>query len=279
MKQVIRVIILTIVALFTVAPLVFLLTGTLMGNGELFDLLAPALGQGDGYASWHLLAQYPTLRNVVELLLDSPEFFQMFWNSVKISFGIVLGQVVFGMPAAWGLACYSFRGKKALYLLCIILMMMPFQVTMLSEYLVLDKLHLLDSLAAVILPGIFSTFSVFLMYRFFCAIPKSIVEAARMDGANEWQIFLHIGVPLGSSGMISAVILSFLESWNMIEQPMTFLKTKSLWPLSLFMPEIQAGNAGVSLCASLVALLPAVLLFLSGQDYLEQGIAASAGKD
>lgn len=279
MKQVIRAIILTIVALFTVAPLVFLLTGTLMGNGELFDLLAPALGQGDGYASWHLLAQYPTLRNVVELLLDSPEFFQMFWNSVKISFGIVLGQVVFGMPAAWGLACYSFRGKKALYLLCIILMMMPFQVTMLSEYLVLDKLHLLDSLAAVILPGIFSTFSVFLMYRFFCAIPKSVVEAARMDGANEWQIFLHIGVPLGSSGMISAVILSFLESWNMIEQPMTFLKTKSLWPLSLFMPEIQAGNAGVSLCASLVALLPAVFLFLSGQDYLEQGIAASAGKD
>lgn len=279
MKQVIRVIILTIFALFTVAPLVFLLTGTLMGNGELFDLLAPVLGQGDGYANWHLFAQYPTLRNIVELLLDSPEFFQMFWNSVKISFGIVMGQVVFGMPAAWGLACYSFRGKKVLYLLCIVLMMMPFQVTMLSEYLVLDRLHLLDSLAAVILPGIFSTFSIFLMYRFFCSIPKSILEAARIDGAGEWHIFLHIGVPLGSSGMISAVILSFLESWNMIEQPMTFLKTKSLWPLSLFMPEIQAGNAGVSLCASLVALLPAVFLFLSGQDYLEQGIAASAVKE
>lgn len=279
MKQVIRVVILTVFALFTVAPLVFLLTGTFMGNRELFDLLAPALGQGDGYASWHLFAQYPTLRNVVELLLDSPEFFQMFWNSVKISFSIVLGQVVFGMPAAWGLACYSFRGKKVLYLLCIILMMMPFQVTMLSEYLVLDRLHLLDNLAAVILPGIFSTFSVFLMYRFFCSIPKSILEAARIDGANEWQLFLHIGVPLGASGVISAVILSFLESWNMIEQPMTFLKTKSLWPLSLFMPEIQAGNAGVSLCASLVALLPAVFLFLSGQDYLEQGIAASAGKE
>lgn len=279
MKQVIRVVILTVFALFTVAPLVFLLTGTFMGNRELFDLLAPALGQEDGYASWHLFAQYPTLRNVVELLLDSPEFFQMFWNSVKISFSIVLGQVVFGMPAAWGLACYSFRGKKVLYLLCIILMMMPFQVTMLSEYLVLDRLHLLDNLAAVILPGIFSTFSVFLMYRFFCSIPKSILEAARIDGANEWQLFLHIGVPLGASGVISAVILSFLESWNMIEQPMTFLKTKSLWPLSLFMPEIQAGNAGVSLCASLVALLPAVFLFLSGQDYLEQGIAASAGKE
>ncbi|MCD8355794.1 MAG: carbohydrate ABC transporter permease [Clostridia bacterium] len=279
MKQVISAIILTIFAFLTVAPLVFLLTGTLMGNQEIIHCISPALGQNDGYVSWHLLAQFPTLRNVIELLLDSPEFFQMFWNSVKISFGIVLGQIVFGMPAAWGLACYSFRGRKVLYLLCIVLMMMPFQVTMLSEYLVLDRLYLLDSLAAIILPGFFSTFSVFLMYRFFRSIPKSILEAARIDGAGEWQIFLGIGVPLGSSGIISAVILSFLECWSMIEQPLTFLKTKSLWPLSLFMPEIQAGNAGVSLCASFVALLPAVFIFLSGQDYLEQGIAASAVKE
>lgn len=278
MKQVIQSIILTILALLSVAPLIFLLTGTLMGNQEIFACIAPALGQGDGYACWHLFPLYPTLRNAVELLLDSPEFFQMFWNSVKITVGIILGQLLFGMPAAWGLACYSFRGKKAIYLLFIVLMMMPFQVTMLSEYLVLDRLHLLDNFAAVILPGIFSTFSVFLMYRFFCSIPKSVLEAARIDGANEWRVFLHIGIPLAAPGIISTVILSFLECWSMLEQPMTFLQTKSLWPLSLFMPEIQLNNAGVSLCASLVTLLPAVFVFLSGQDDLEQGIAASAVK-
>lgn len=279
MKRRIGVICLSVVALISVAPLIFLLTGTMMGNQEIFDCIAPGLGKKDGYAAWHLIAQYPTLRNVVELFFDSPEFFQMFWNSVKISVGIVGGQLVFGMPAAWGLACYSFRGRKILYLLCIVLMMMPFQVTMLSEYLVLDKLHLLDTLAAVILPGMFSTFSVFVMYRFFRSIPGSILEAARIDGAGEWQIFLKIGLPLGSSGILSAVILSFLECWSMLEQPLTFLQTKSFWPLSLFLPEIQAGNAGVSLCASLIALLPAVLIFLSGQDYLEQGIAASAMKE
>ena len=147
---------------------------------------------------------------------------------------------------------------------------------MLSQYLVLDRLHLLDTGAAVILPGMFSTFSVFIMYRFFCGISESVLEAARIDGAGEWRIFLRIGIPLGASGIISALVLSFLECWNMIEQSMTFLETKSLWPLSLFMPEISSSNAGFSLCASFMALLPAVFVFMAGQDYLEQGIAYSA---
>ena len=117
------------------------------------------------------------------------------------------------------------------------------------------------------------------MYRFFCGIPESILEAARIDGAGELQIFFRIGFPLGAAGIISALVLSFLECWNMIEQPMTFLSKKNLWPLSLFLPKVDSGNAGVSLCASLVALLPAVFVFLAGQDYLEQGIASSAVKE
>ena len=198
---------------------------------------------------------------------------------VKIAGGILAGQLIFGMPAAWGLARYSFTGKKIIYMLYIIMMMMPFQVTMLSEYLVLDRLELLDTSSAIILPGIFSTFSVFIMYRFFCGIPESILEAARIDGAGEFQIFFRLGIPLGAAGIISAMVLSFLECWSMMEQSMTFLETKSLWPLSLFLPEIEDGNAGLSLCASFAALLPAVIVFLSGQDYLEQGIASAAVKE
>lgn len=250
-----------------------------MGNEEIMEAIGPVMQDQRGHASWKLLPQFPTMKNLVELLLDSPEFFQMFWNSVKITGGILAGQLVFGTPAAWGLARYSFRGKKAIYLLYIAMMMMPFQVTMLSEYLVLDRMHLLDTSASIILPGIFSTFSVFIMYRFFCGIPESVLEAARIDGAGELQIFFRIGIPLGAAGIISALVLSFLECWNMIEQPMTFLATKSLWPLSLFLPKVDAGNAGVSLCASLVALLPAAFVFLAGQDYLEQGIASSAVKE
>ena len=279
MKKAVRIIILIFFALVEISPVIFLLAGAFMGNQEITDNIAPVLKREDGYATWQLIPAYPTLKNLVGLLLDSPEFFQMFWNSVKITGGILAGQLVIGMPAAWGLAKYSFRGRKIIYMLYIIMMMMPFQVTMLSEYLVLDRLGLLDTSAAVILPGIFSTFSVFIMYRFFSGIPESILEAARIDGAGEWQIFFRVGIPLGASGIISAMVLSFLECWSMIEQAMTFLQTKSLWPLSLFLPKIDGGNAGLSLCASFVALLPAVFVFLAGQDYLEQGIASSATKE
>lgn len=184
-----------------------------------------------------------------------------------------------GIPAAWGFAKYRFPLKKAVFTLYILLMMMPFQVTMLSNYLVLDRLHLLNTHAGIILPAAFSTFPVFIMYRFFCGVPGSILEAAQIDGAGPLQIFLHIGLPLGSAGVVSAVVLSFLEYWNLIEQPLTFLQDKRLWPLSLYLPNISLDRAGIAFTASVTALFPAVLIFLSGQDYLEQGIIASAIKE
>ena len=158
-------------------------------------------------------------------------------------------------------------------------MLMPFQVTMLSSYLVLDRLRLMDTQAAVILPAIFSTFPVFLIYRGFCSIHPGLLEAGRIDGAGELGLFVRIGLPLGSSGILSAFVLGFLEYWNMIEQPLTFLKSKELWPLSLYLPEIGLTQAGFAFAASVVTLIPAVFVFLLGQDYLEQGIAMSGLKE
>ena len=260
-------------------PMLFAATGVFMQQWELEDYLAPVLAGADGMASWPLLPHAPTLRSLVELLLDSPQFFVMFWNSLKISLCILIGQTVFGVPAAWGLARFEFPGKQAVLLLYIVLMLMPFQVLMLPQYLVLDRFRLLDTHAAVILPAVLSTFPVFIMYRFFCGIPEAILEAARIDGAGHLQIFFRIGIPLGAAGIVSSGILGFLESWNMIEQPMTFLKTKSLWPLSLFLPEIGLAEVGLGFAAAFMMLVPALLLFLSGQEYLEQGIAAAALKE
>ena len=266
-------------ALLAAFPVFFLAAGSLMGAGELKELLQPVLTGGEGFASWKLFPRYPTLRSYVELLLDSPEFFVMFWNSVKLTGGILVGQLLVGVPAAWGFARFSFPGKKLLFIIYIALMMMPFQVMMLSNYLVLDSLGLLDTLTGIILPAVFSTFPVFIMYRFFEGIPEALMEAARLDGAWELRLFIRVGLPLGSPGIISAMVLGFLEYWNLIEQPMAFLKTKSLWPLSLFLPNINMEKAGLAFAASAVVLLPAVLVFLAGQDYLEQGIISTAIKE
>lgn len=266
------------IGLFMAGPLLFLLCGSLMGENEITAYLTPVLSRSDGFAVWRLFPLYPTLKNVVQLCMDSPEFFQMFWNTMKITAGILAGQLLFGLPSAWGLARYRIWGKRLCYLLYILLMMLPFQVTMLSEYLVLNRLHLLDSLWAIIAPGAFSTFSVFLMYRFFSAIPEELLEAARMDGAGEWKIFRMVGIPLGKSGILSALVLQFLECFSMIEQPLGFLQTKKWWPLSMYLPQIQQGQMGFALCCSFVALLPALCVFGMGQPYLEQGISAAAVK-
>ena len=232
-------------------PVVFLIVGSLMGPDELNHYLGAVLGKTDGFASWALLPTYPTFKAYVQLLLDSPEFFVMFWNSVKMTGIILIGQVLTGVPAAWGFARLDIPGKKVLFNLYIILMLMPFQVTMLSNYLTLNAMHLMDTQWAVILPAAFSTF----------------------------PVFLHIGVPLGSSGIVSALVLSFLDAWNLIEQPLTFLKNKTLWPLSLYLPNISMDNAGLAFVASVITLIPSLLVFMAGQNYLEQGIAASAVKE
>lgn len=274
------VLLLCLLGLLVCSPVIALVSGSLMSAGELSQNLAPILSEGGkGYVRWSLLPRSPTLRSQVELLLDSPEFFHMFWNSVKITGGILLGQLLLGAPAAWGLARFHFRFRKALFTLYLILMLMPFQVTMLSSFLVLDRLSLLDTPWAVILPGAFSTFPVFLMYRFFRSIPEAILESAKLDARNAFQIFWHIGVPLGSAGIVSALVLGFLESWNLIEQPLAFLKDQALWPLSLYLPNISLGRAGPAFAGSVLALVPAFLVFLSGRDYLEQGITAAAIKE
>lgn len=278
---------LAVLALVAVLPVLFSITGSLMGQNELNDLLGAVLtsdsgsasGQTVNYVSWRVLPVYPTLKSYIKVLLDSPEFFVMFWNSVKISVGVLAGQILVGVPTAWGFARYRFPGKNLLFMVYVALMMMPFQVMMLSNYLVLDQMALLDNLWGIILPAVFSTFPVFIMYRFFESIPEALMESARLDGAGELLIFIKIGIPLGSPGIISALVLGFLEYWNLIEQPMAFLKTKSLWPLSLYLPQIDMAQTGKAFAVSVLVLIPAIIVFLAGQDYLEQGIISTAIKE
>lgn len=273
-------ILLIVLALLAVYPVIFLSAGSLMKADELEDCLGAVVSGAEGYASFPVLPKYPTLQHFVEVLLDSPEFFVMFWNSILITFGVLGGQFVAGTMAAWGFARYEFPCKRGIFLLYIVLMLLPFQVLMLSDYLLLDRLRLLDSLWAVILPGMFSTFPVFIMYRFFAEIPDSLIESARLDGAREWQLFWYLALPMGSSGIIAALVLGFLEYWSLIEQPLTFIKDKSKLPLSVFLPDLtMTGKAGFLFAVSVVTFLPAIIVFMGGRDYLEQGIMAGAVKE
>lgn len=267
--------ILLAVFIIMVFPLFVLLISSLMGRQELLDTYGAVLADYGEYAGLRVFPVYPTLRAYVRLLLDSPEYFTAFWNSVIQTIGVLAGQLLTAVPAAWAFAQFHFPGKKSLWFVYMLLMILPFQVTMVSGYLVLNTVNLMDTRAAVILPGIFSTLPVFILRKTFAEIPKELLEAAQMDGAGSIRTFFVIGIPLGMPGIFSVLILSFLEYWNTIEQPMTYLKTKSLWPLSLYLPQMAGTETAAAFAASVVTLFPAILIFFCGQENLEQGIVAS----
>ena len=259
---------LTLLALLVWWPVWYLLMGALQSPEELELTVGPAIS-GQGEAIYTVLPTWPTLWPLIELLLDTPEFWDTFWNTVLLSVPQVLGQMLTAIPAAWALSRLRFRGRKVLTGLYILLMLMPFQVTMTPNFLVLDALGLMDTVWAVILPGIYSAFPVFIMLRFFDGIPRELLDSADLDGADHWETFWYIGLPLGRPGILAAMVLTFLESWSAVEQPLTFLRKDRWLPLSLRIGQMELSQA---MGAGLVALIPAVLVFRWGQKYLELGI-------
>ena len=278
MKQIVNILMFTVACIFLV-PILLLCVGSLQSGYELKTAFAPLIQNEDAYMKFHLFPSYPTLMHYVKILFLTPAFFTCMFNSMKLTVGVLWGQLIIAVPSAWAFARFSFRGKRVLFFAYVILMILPFQVTMLSNYLVLNQLGLMNTHWAIILPGAFSTFPVFLMYHGFEQIPVSLLEAASVDGASNWIVFTKIALPLGSSGILSSIILSFLEYWNLCEQPLAFLKDKSLWPLSLYLPELGFSALGTSFAAAVLVLVPAGFVFFMGQDYLEQGIVSSAIKE
>ncbi len=139
-----------VVGIVICAPVFLVVTGSVMGKEDLYACLAPVFEHGTGFVSWKLIPQYPTIENYIRLLFYSPEFFVLFWNSMKMVILILLGQMVVGVPAAWAFATYVVKGKNVLFTIYVVLMLLPFQVTMLSSYLTLDRLSLLNTHWAVI---------------------------------------------------------------------------------------------------------------------------------
>ncbi|MNN53256.1 L-arabinose transport system permease protein AraQ [compost metagenome] len=153
---------------------------------------------------------------------------------------------------------------------------MPFQVTLVPNYLMADKLGLLHHSGVVILPGIFAAFGVFMLRQFMLHIPYAYIEAAKMDGAGHPRIFLTIILPMVKPGLAALVILLFVDYWNMVEQPLVFLDPLQQ-PLSVFLSRL-SGEWGTAFAASMLYMSPMVLLFLYAETYFIEGVQLSGIK-
>lgn len=260
-------------------PVFIVLILPFQSSDELSKTIDPIINFVGNYVSIDYYPQYPTLKNFRDLLFYTPEFYKVFWNSILIVVVVLFFQLLVSIPSAWAFAQFKFKFRDTIFNFYVIFMLIPFQVTMLSQYLVLNKFDLINTRLSIILPAIFSTMPVFLIYRGFADIPKDILDSARIDGANELQVLWNVGLPIGKNGILSCIVISFLDLWNMVEQPLAFIKDKKLYPLSLYLPVLDLNNYEMLLTASVVTLIPAAFVFIIGQDYLEQGIISYALKE
>lgn len=226
-----------------------------------------------------------TFEQYKSVLFKSPDYLLKFWNSVILTVPITFFQIAVAVLTSYGFSRYPNKFKSIIFFAYIILMIMPYQVTLVPNFLVADKLGFLEETGnttlkqrlAIILPGIFSPFSVFLLTKVMKRVPKSYIEAAKLDGASEWQIMTRIHMPLCKGAIISVTMLVFIDYWNMVEQPLVLMKDSDMHPLSVFLSQINTGDIGLAFAVGVVYMIPTILMFLYGEDYLVEGITASGG--
>lgn len=211
------------------------------------------------------------------VLLQSPDYLLKFWNAVILVVPIVVFQIFIALGVAYCFARYRGRIREIVFFLYVILMLMPYQVSLVPNFLVSKWLGIYDTRAAIILPGIFSTFSVYLLTKYMRRIPLSYIEAAKLDGASEWQIFTKVCIPLCKSAIASTAILVFIDYWNMVEQPLILLANSDKHPLSIFLSQINKGEVGLAFAVAVIYMIPTILIYLYGEEYLVDGISYASG--
>ena len=224
-----------------------------------------------------LIPDMITFAQYISVLFKSPQYLLKFWNSVFYTLPIVVVQLAVAALSAYGFSRYDSKAKRAIFFAYIIIMLMPYQVTLVPNFLVSKSLGLYGTKWAILLPGFFSPFAVYLLTKFMKRIPTEVMEAARVDGAGEWMIFSRICLPLCKGGLASIAILVFFDYWNMVEQPLVLLPDSDMHPLSVFLSRINTGEISLAFAVAVIYLIPPLLIFLYGEDYLVEGISYQGG--
>ena len=212
------------------------------------------------------------------LLFKRPLYLRMMWNSLIITIPVLIGQLLLAPLAAYGFWQCRWKYKEILFYLYMIVMLMPLQLTLVPNYLVANWLGIQNSSLAIILPAMFQPLGVFLIRQQIQDFPQETLEAARLDGASEYRIYRSIVKPNLSSAIAAALILIFIDNWNIVDQAVIFLREPYQPPLSVYHCQILEEQPDIFYAASVFYAVPVLLIFLMGQDYLIQGISMSGVK-
>jgi len=259
---------LLVTVLFLLVPIVMIAYYSFFSPGEIkaYLLLLGNLPL-DSWIPILLIPKAASLNQYLEILLRNQEILYRFFLSLFYAVTILLGQVVFIPALAYALSAFRFRGRDAIFLSLILLMLLPFQITMVPNMLMLRALNLLDTVWAVILPMWFAPLYVFLIRQYMLTIPNEFYEASQLDGAGACSCYLY-------KPIIGTVItLSFVDTWNMVEQPLVFLShQESLQPLSVIFSQLITNPVGTEFASATLYMLPALFVYLFFQDDIDSAI-------
>lgn len=262
--------ILTVGAIFMILPLLWMFSTSLRPISDSFKL--PPV--------W-----IPTdfrVENYLAVFKSSLPFVTLFFNSVKIAFAVTIGQLLLCSLAGYAFARLRFPGRNVLFVLLLVSLMVPTQVTVIPIFLMMRAIGLVDNQLAVILPGLVSAFGVFLMRQFFLTIPQDLIDAAKIDGAGNWAIFFRIALPLARASLAAVAIITFNTTWNAYFYPLIFLTSKENMTLpqgiALLRGFLNSNSPSVIMAAVTMAIIPILLFFLLAQRWIIEALTQTGIK-
>lgn len=223
-----------------------------------------------------LSPQMVSLRQYYRILIEDGTVLRLFVNSALYSVAILIGQALVIPMMAYALSRFRFFGRDVIFFVVLMLMLLPFQVTMVPNVLTLRKMNLMNTPWAVILPMCFSPFYIFLLRQFMVGLPNELIEAGLMDGAGTFRCFLHVILPVCRPILGAAVALSFADCWNLVEQPLVYLADQpNLQPLSVMFNQISESGKEIAFAGAGLYILPALFVYLFFQEDILLGIQLS----
>ena len=245
-----------ILSLLIVLPVLFMFSRSFMSTREI--LYSQTV---NAYAPLKLIPERISLEQYKAALIMDPEFYYYFWNTVFLVAPILLGNLALSTLAAYGFSKFRFFAKKPLYFLFIFLIVLPYQVLLSPQYIVMRETGLLGSRLSVILPLMCAPLGVFMLVGFMRNIASETLEAARLEGAGEVQIFFKIVLPQVKPGIALLAIFTLMDNWSLVEQPLVFLSGRMQYPLSIALSYIGSQRPEVVYACAVFFLIPVLLCF------------------
>lgn len=276
-----------IAALAAIFPVLFIVMNSFMSGSEIVGRYTNQvtdansgdfIANGLHYVRFGLIPDSFTLDQYARLLTQCPEYFRMFWNSMLLVVPILAGQCLLAPLTAFAFEELRWKHKEVIYFIYLIVMLMPMQILLVPNFIVAGWLGIRDNYLSIILPAMFHPLGVFLVRQQLKSFPKECHEAARLDGASEWRVYSKIVRPNLYSVIAALVVLLFADNWNIIDQAVVFINKTYDNPLSVFLGNVVTLDPGMLFTVSVFYMIPALLVFMFGQDYLAQGISLSSLK-